>query len=1137
VKPTTIAKRLPFIVAALALLAVLSTFFAASPAHASTTGTVSGRVVLEGGGVAAAGQFQVSVRTNTATSTDVAVTATLGDGTFVIDEIPPATSYRVYVNSTAPGAFPQARSATITIPTEGGVLAAGDVLVRPYRTLSGYVLLPDGRGRAPEGSVSVAVRPFGGTDTTVLVNANGEFAFVDLLPELQRITVTYLLDDSVLGKPSTAYSIFETQSVANLEIALEHGYTFSGSVSLGEPEVTASSGTFVRISSPGKPTLTTSVGPNGTFSFTGVPAGTYSAGFYRSITGSGETLYSEVYRTVILSNSEDVTGYDVTLPTDTAIAGTVSGNGGPASSQRVELWSYDSESDGYNLVTADYTNHRGYYLFRDLEPGSYDVRFVPSNPYAPEIWNDISPYYLGDVIPLSEGENFTADATLSWGTSFNGGIFGAGFTAADFAATEVEVFVYDYDIEQWVPTGDIYLPDTSGAYYASRLYPDYYLLVATYDGPKGTAIDVSDVLLGNAAGQKRWNFYLQPQGVDFDGPLAIQQLHSSLGGDAGSLGWATDAVQSAPPGFRQSFAGGSIFSHPTYGTWPVYAGAIHDRFLARGGVSGELGWPVDRPECWGMWCGQEFSNGSIVLHVITMLHGAMGGDEGTLGAETGSIAIHGDGASQTFEHGTVYAHPDSGVWPVMYGLIHTEYLARGGFEGSLGWPTGFETCEGLVCTQTFQGGTLTLGPTAPVSTVAPTVTGGTAVGTTWTLTTGTWTGTPTPTLQRGWLRCNNPVTTNFTSVPAGCVGISGASGSTYVSTVADAGKYLTAIVTATNSAGTTRAGAPTTIATTGPTAPVNTVAPTVAGGTAVGSTWTLNTGTWTGTPTPTIKRGWLRCNNPVTTNYTGVPAGCVGISGASGSTYISTAADAGKYLTAIVTATNSAGTTRAGAATTVATDGPPPPAAPVNTVTPTVSGSAAVGSTWTLTSGTWTGTPTPTIKRGWLRCNQPVTTTYTGIPAGCVGISGASGSTYISTTADAGKYLTAIVTATNSAGTTRAGAPTTITTTGPTAPANTVTPTVSGSAAVGSTWTLSVGTWNGTPAPTLQRGWLRCNQPVSTNYTGVPAGCVGIKGASGSTYISTTADAGKYITAIVTATNSSGTTRAGAHTTVATTGP
>jgi hypothetical protein len=199
--------------------------------------------------------------------------------------------------------------------------------------------------------------------------------------------------------------------------------------------------------------------------------------------------------------------------------------------------------------------------------------------------------------------------------------------------------------------------------------------------------------------------------------------------------------------------------------------------------------------------------------------------------------------------------------------------------------------------------------------VKPTVSGNATVGSTWTLNTGTWSGSPTKIVQ-AWLRCTAPVTANVVAVPPGCVA-TGARGTTYVSTSYDAGKYITAQVAAINAAGTTNVVALTTVATTGPMAPAATVAPTVTGNAAIGSTWTLNTGTWSGSPTKIIQ-AWLRCTAPVTTNVVAVPAGCVA-TGAKGTTYISTSSDAGKYITAQVAAYNTVGVTNIVALTTVTT--------------------------------------------------------------------------------------------------------------------------------------------------------------------------------------------------------------------------
>ena len=84
----------------------------------------------------------------------------------------------------------------------------------------------------------------------------------------------------------------------------------------------------------------------------------------------------------------------------------------------------------------------------------------------------------------------------------------------------------------------------------------------------------------------------------------------------------------------------------------------------------------------------------------------------------------------------------------------------------------------------LSGGTYT---SAPVNTVAPSVTGTATVGQTLSCSTGTWTGSPAPTFTYQWQR----VTTNITS----------ATSSTYVLVAADAGNTIRCVVTATNTIG------------------------------------------------------------------------------------------------------------------------------------------------------------------------------------------------------------------------------------------------------------------------------------------------------------------------------------------------
>ena len=75
---------------------------------------------------------------------------------------------------------------------------------------------------------------------------------------------------------------------------------------------------------------------------------------------------------------------------------------------------------------------------------------------------------------------------------------------------------------------------------------------------------------------------------------------------------------------------------------------------------------------------------------------------------------------------------------------------------------------------------------------------------------------------------------------------------------------------------------------------------------------------------------------------------------------------------------------------------------PVNTVAPVVSGTATVGQTLSTTNGTWTGAPAPTFTYQWQR--------------NTTNIGGATSSTYVLVSADAGNTVRCVVTATNAVG-------------------------------------------------------------------------------------------------------------------------
>jgi hypothetical protein len=375
----------------------------------------------------------------------------------------------------------------------------------------------------------------------------------------------------------------------------------------------------------------------------------------------------------------------------------------------------------------------------------------------------------------------------------------------------------------------------------------------------------------------------------------------------------------------------------------------------------------------------------------------------------------------------------------------------------------------------------------PGNTALPTISGTAKDGQTLTSTTGTWSGSPTS-YARAWQRCD--------TAGANCVAISGATATTYLLTSTDVGKTIRVKVAATNASGSASATS-TATATVTAAAPVNTALPSITGTAKDGQTLTSATGTWTGTTPLTYVRQWRRCDSS--------GANCTDISGATATTYVLVAADVGKTIRVVLTASNTAGNASAtSAATTVVTA-----AAPVNTALPAITGTAKEGQLLSASNGSWTGSATITYAYQWQTCNSS--------GASCTAISAATLSSYRLASTDVGKTVKVIVTATNATGSASAtSAASAAITTGP--PVSTTAPAVTGTAKDGQALSTANGTWAGTATITYTRQWKRCNS--------AGASCTNISGATGTTYTLVAADVGSTVKATWTATNSLGSTTA-----------
>ena len=149
--------------------------------------------------------------------------------------------------------------------------------------------------------------------------------------------------------------------------------------------------------------------------------------------------------------------------------------------------------------------------------------------------------------------------------------------------------------------------------------------------------------------------------------------------------------------------------------------------------------------------------------------------------------------------------------------------------------------------------------------------------------------------------------------------------------------------------------------------------------------------------------------------------------------------------------------------TTAVSKTPPGKAVPANTAAPSISGTVAVGSTLQASSGSWKGRNI-SYSFQWKRCDSS--------GGNCSAITGATGSSYLIGSADAGHTLRVSVTASNKNGSaTATSAPSDVVPSS--SYTNVALPAISGTAEAGQTLTVSNGSWS-PGASSFGYAWHRC---------------------------------------------------------------
>jgi hypothetical protein len=267
----------------------------------------------------------------------------------------------------------------------------------------------------------------------------------------------------------------------------------------------------------------------------------------------------------------------------------------------------------------------------------------------------------------------------------------------------------------------------------------------------------------------------------------------------------------------------------------------------------------------------------------------------------------------------------------------------------------------------------------------------------------------------------------------------------------------------------------------------NTVAPSVSGSWTVGTSISASTGSWSTSGTFTYQ--WQSSSDNST---------WADIASATSSSFTLTSSEASKYVRVQVVNSSSAG---AGIAYSVSRS---KVGAPYNTALPLVTGTVKIGSTQTVSTGTWSNTPTA-YSYQWQKSSDGIS---------WINLSGETASTYSPTFDVANLQIRVSVGAGNAVETSTV---TTAVVSGFLPPQASVIPAITGTKTVGQTLTTSTGTWPGTSDSYVYQ-WQRSSDSGVT--------WTNISGSTSSTYVLVAGDAGYQIRSQVSLTTNAGSSSA-----------
>lgn len=199
-------------------------------------------------------------------------------------------------------------------------------------------------------------------------------------------------------------------------------------------------------------------------------------------------------------SSADGRSLDITLATNSAFTGKVTGTGGVAlSGVSVVPWRFDG-NDWFRLGNAAVrTASNGVYTVRNLEPGSYRLEFAPANTtgYLPEFSGNRTAFATATAFSLGLGATISHNAVLATGGTLTGKVRifkkeGAAAVRTEYLPYGITAYAYPSAPDGTIDTSRVYVSKptgTTGAWSIAGLPTGTYK-VKLYDTEGAAFVDV-----------------------------------------------------------------------------------------------------------------------------------------------------------------------------------------------------------------------------------------------------------------------------------------------------------------------------------------------------------------------------------------------------------------------------------------------------------------------------------------------------------------------------------------------------------------------------------------------------------------------------------------------------------------------